>query len=91
MTGNGEYADPNEFDTKLHILAALEKNYLDKIYCIPLAGSTICNLLSYKVSYYTPDYNIMYGFGGMELLKFNYTDEEWTKFVEEKGGTLSYE
>ncbi len=91
MTGNGEYAAPGEFETKLHILAELEKNYLDKIYCIPLAGSTICNMLSYKVSYYTPDYNIMYGFGGMELLKFNYTDEEWTKFVEEKGGTLSYE
>ena len=91
MAGNGEFAAPGEYDTKLHILAAIEKNYLDKLYCIPLAGSTICNLLSYKVNYYTPDYNIMYGFGGMELLKFNYTDEEWTKFVESKGGTLSYE
>lgn len=91
MAGNGEYAAPGEFDTKLQILAAMEKNYLDKLYCIPLAGSTICNLLSYKVNYYTPDYNIMYGFGGMELLKFNYTDAEWTKFVEGKGGTLSYE
>lgn len=91
MAGNGEFAAPGEYDTKLHILAAIEKNYLDKIYCIPLAGSTICNLLSYKVNYYTPDYNIMYGFGGMELLKFNYTDAEWTKFVEGKGGTLSYE
>ncbi|MBP0970136.1 MAG: hypothetical protein J5744_08330 [Oscillospiraceae bacterium] len=91
MAGNGEFAAPGEFEIKLQILAAMEENYLNKLYCIPLAGSTICNLLSYKVNYYTPDYNIMYGFGGMELLKFNYTDAEWTKFVDGKGGTLSYE
>ena len=48
-------------------------------------------MLSYQCSYYTPDYNIMYGFGGIELMTYNYTDAEWAEFVAEQGGTLSYE
>jgi oligopeptide transport system substrate-binding protein len=47
--------------------------------------------MSYQCNQYTQDYNIMYGFGGIELMTFNYTDAEWTAYVAEQGGTLSYE
>ena len=90
-TGSGPYNDPNSFTKQLHILSTMEREFLDKVYCIPLAGSTSCSMLSYKLSYWTDLYNVLYGFGGMELAQFEYTDEEWTKFVESKGGTLSYE
>ena len=46
---------------------------------------------SYKVRYWTDLYNVLYGFGGIELMQYDYTDEEWTKYVDKQGGTLSYE
>ena len=48
-------------------------------------------MLSYKTSYYTDEYNIMYGFGGLELMKYNYSDSEWADFLAEQGDGLSYE
>ena len=90
LIGTGKFAGSSN-ETKLEVTAQLEELYLEKYYRIPLCGTTICELLSYKNSYYTEDYNIMYGFGGLELMKYNYTDEEWTEFVSSQGGTLSYE
>jgi oligopeptide transport system substrate-binding protein len=48
-------------------------------------------MLSYQCNYYTPDYNIMYGFGGLELLTYNYTDAEWAEYVAAQGNQLNYE
>ena len=90
LIGTGKFAGSSN-ETKLEVTTQLEELYLEKYYRIPLCGTTICELLSYKNSYYTEDYNIMYGFGGLELMKYNYTDEEWTEFVSSQGGTLSYE
>ena len=90
MTGTGKYADADN-ETKLTVLAAMEKAYLEKYYIIPLATSTSCSMLSYKLSYYTEDYNIMYGFGGLRLIQPNYSDAEWTEYVASVGGELSYE
>ncbi len=90
LIGTGKYAGA-DFATKLQITASMEELYLKKYYRIPICGTTICELLSYKNSYYTEDYNIMYDFGGFRLMSYNYTDEEWTAFVAEQGGTLSYE
>ena len=33
----------------------------------------------------------MYGFGGLRLMTYNYSDREWEELVREQGGTLSYE
>ncbi|MGM9624894.1 MAG: hypothetical protein ACI3XM_04210, partial [Eubacteriales bacterium] len=90
LIGNGDYANAS-FDVKLYVTAQMEEQYLKKYYRIPLAGTTSCELLSYKNSYYTEEYNIMYDFGGLRLMTYNYTDAEWTAFVAEQGGTLSYE
>ena len=90
MIGTGKYANA-DFDTKLDITSMLETKYLQKYYRIPLAGTTICSMLSYQLDYYTQEYNFAYGFGGSRLMKFNYDDAEWAAFVAEQGGTLSYE
>ena len=90
MIGTGRFAnEPNE--VKLQITATMEKAYLEKYYRIPLATSTTCEMLAYKAKYITPDYNLAYGWGGLELMTYNYDDEAWTQFVADQGGTLSYE
>ncbi len=90
MVGSGDLANES-FETKLHVLAEMEEAFLGFVYRIPLASSTICSLLSYQANYYTQEYNIMYGYGGIELMTYNYTDAEWDAFVADQGGTLSYE
>ena len=90
MVGTGAYATAS-LETKLQITADMEEQYLQKYYRIPLASSTSCSLLSYKCSYITPDYNLAYGWGGMELMQYNYTDAEWAEYVASQNGVLSYE
>ena len=90
MIGSGDMANES-FEVKLQILATMEEEYLKLFYRIPLASTTSCTMLSYQCNNYTEDYNIMYGFGGLELMTYNYTDEEWADYVSEQGGTLNYE
>ncbi len=90
MIGTGKYANA-DFETKLNITSMLETKYLQKYYRIPLAGTTICSMLSYQLDYYTQEYNFAYGFGGSRIMKFNYDDAEWAAFVAENNGKLSYE
>jgi oligopeptide transport system substrate-binding protein len=90
MIGTGKYAEADN-ETKLTITALLETKYLEKYYRIPLAGTTICSMLSYQLDYYTQEYNFAYGFGGSRLMKFNYDDAEWAKYVKDNDGKLSYE
>ena len=90
MVGSGDMASKS-FETKLQILANMEEAYLKFVYRIPLASTTLPVMYSYQCQEYTQDYNIMYGFGGIELRTYNYTDAEWDAYVAEQGGTLSYE
>lgn len=90
LIGTGPYANASN-ETKLAITAQMEEAYLNLYYRIPLAGSTACFMLAYKVSYYTEEYNIMYDFGGMRLMSYNYTDAEWAEYVDSCGGTIAYE
>ena len=89
MIGTGKYAEASN-EVKLTITAAMEEKFLAKYYRIPLAITTVCSLLSYKVENYTDSYNIMYGFGGFRIMDYNYNDAEWTAYVESVGGTLNY-
>jgi oligopeptide transport system substrate-binding protein len=94
MMGAGKYATAKTA-TKLAITSALEEAFLKTYYRIPLCATTICSMLSYQVSYYTEDYNIMYGFGGMRLMSYNYDDGAWAKAVaeelEKNGRELDYQ
>ena len=65
--------------------------YLKLYYRIPPCGTTACFLLSYQVKYYTDDYNVMYDFGGLRLMSFNYDDAAWAEYVASQNGTLNYE
>ncbi len=90
MFGSGDLANES-FETKLQILATLEETFLSFFYRIPLASTTNCTMLSYQCNNYTDNYNIMYGFGGIELMSFNYNDAQWAEYVSSQGGTLNYE
>ena len=90
MVGSGDMANKS-FETKLQILATMEEEYMRFVYRIPFASTTVPMMCSYQIQQYTNEYNIMYGFGGTELLTYNYTDAEWAEFVAEQGGTLNYE
>ena len=89
MSGTGAYANASN-ETKLEILAAIEQHYLEQYYCIPLCTYTACSMLSYKVSYFTENYSIMYGFGGLRLMQYNYTDAEWAEYVESVNHEIGY-
>ena len=90
MAGTGKYAQADA-ETKLKVLAAMEENYLAKFYRIPLATSTSCTLMSFKADFITKDYNFAYGWGGFELMHYNYNDAEWEAFVKSQNGSLNYE
>lgn len=76
---------------KLYVAVRLEEAFLAKYYRIPLASSTSSVLLSYQVKNYTDKYSVMYGFGGMRLLRYVYDDLEWSEYVRAAGGRLRYE
>ena len=80
VVNGGKYADAAQ-DVKLSIMAQLEKNLLNLYYCIPLASTTSCSLLSVKVSYYTRAYNDMCGFGGLRLMRYHYSDAQWEAYI----------
>jgi oligopeptide transport system substrate-binding protein len=90
MIGTGKYANASN-EVKLTITSMLETKFLEKYYRIPLAGTTVCSLLSYQFGYYTDEYNMAYGFGGSRLMTMNYDDAAWAKFVKKNKGTLNYE
>lgn len=90
MIGSGAYSNAN-VQTKLSILSDLERKFLERYYRIPLLSTTECTLISYQTEQYTDKYNIMYGFGGIRLMKYNYDDAEWRVFVKDMGSRLDYE
>lgn len=93
MMGSGAYATASNA-TKLSITAQLEEAFLKTYYRIPLCATTSCSMLSYQCAYYTEDYNIMYGFGGLRLLNYKYDDTAWTTFVNgeiAENGQLDYQ
>ncbi|MBE6916350.1 MAG: hypothetical protein E7470_00415 [Ruminococcaceae bacterium] len=89
LMGNGQFAN-SSFETKLQVTADMEYLYLNKFYRIPMCGTTICSMLSYKLNYYTEDYNIMYGWGGLRLATYNYNDAEWAEYCNSQNNELKY-
>ncbi len=90
INGDGDFADAPA-DEKLQILARLENGVLSAYQCIPVGTMTAVVLVSYKIDYAVDNYHVMYGFGGLRHLVFNYTDKEWEAYLAENGGKLNYE
>ena len=93
MAPGGDYgADtPEMLALRKIILAHEETGVLSAYQCIPWGTYTACSLDSYKIKNATDEYNIMYGFGGLRLMDFNYDDAAWDAYVAEQGGKLNYE
>lgn len=89
INGGGAYYQMPEH--QLNILSALETGILKAYQCIPWGVSVVPSMHSQKVEYATYDYNIMYIYGGVRQMTFNYTDAEWEAYVSSQGGQLNYE
>lgn len=90
ISDGGEYAGDAYVETKLKILSYLETAILSSYQCIPYGTRTECSLISKKVKYPTEEYNLMYGFGGLRLLTYNYCDADWDAYVASQGGRIDY-
>ena len=86
----GEFGGDEYADTRLYILSYIETAVLGSYQCIPFGCECECTLFSKKIEYATEDYNIMYGYGGIRLMKFNYNDAEWADFGASQNGTIDY-
>lgn len=80
-----------DMNARLFVLAAVETAVVKTYQCIPWATETQCSLYSQKQNMGTTTYNIMYAYGGVRHMTYNFTDAEWDAYVKEQGGTLSYE
>ena len=89
--GNTIEAGITDPDAQLQVMAALETAGLSAYQCIPFASQTLASLHSKQIQYATLDYNIMFGYGGIRLMTYNYDDAAWAEYVASHGGILSYE
>lgn len=89
-TGDKVYTAVTDAKAKLYIMSQLEKTVLSAYQCIPFASQTVCSLFSHKIRYATLNYNVMYGYGGLRLMTYNYTDMEWDNYVKSQNNKLSY-
>lgn len=78
-------------ETRLFVLAKLETGVLSKYQCIPWSTETVSNLLSNQVEYGFEEYNIMYGYGGIRYITYNYDDKAWEKYIDAQNGVLEYQ
>jgi hypothetical protein len=79
-----------DIETRLTILASLETRILQNFNYLPMLEDASMALLSQQVYYVVEEYNPVMGRGGIAYTKYNFNDDEWKAFVEEKGGELSY-
>lgn len=75
---------------RLKIFAALEEKLLTQYNLIPLMDDSTAALKGMQIQYYTEDYIYGVGRGGVKYMTYNYSDQEWSKFVKKQGGTLNY-
>lgn len=77
-------------EERLQILAAIEGAVLLNYNFIPLNGDSSALLKGQQIEYYSDEYNMMMGFGGLKYNTYNYTDAEWNAYVASQNGELDY-
>lgn len=90
---NGKYGQgylKDEF--RCEILAQMEAEVLKQYYTLPYANNFSAQMHSFKIDYLTYTYNTFCGYGGLENLKYNYSDQEWADYIAKnaQGGELNY-
>ncbi|MCR4771174.1 MAG: hypothetical protein K5855_02570 [Oscillospiraceae bacterium] len=80
-------------DTRLcmEILAQLEAGILEACRCIPWGSSASCTVYSEQLRCPVTEYNIMYEYGGIRLLDYEYTDAQWEEHIAPSDGQNSEE
>ena len=78
-------------DVRLMILSALEELTIKESRSVMLISDAGGSMLGAKFSYPVVDSNVFMGFGGIRYIIVNYTDAEWTEYVESQNGDLSTE
>ena len=81
----------NNLQARLTILSALETSVLSAYQCIPLYTDTSSRVLSYKVDYGYEEYNMLYGYGGVRYMTYNYDDESFEEYIDDQGNSLKYQ
>lgn len=84
----GGFADAS-FELKNTILAEIEYTLLDLAIVCPITTSTAVEMYSKKIHYFTTEYNIFAGYGGIRQMTYNMDDYDWAKFIK-KSKNLSY-
>lgn len=75
---------------RLAVLAAVETAVLEQYDMIPVGTEASATMKGMKIKYGTEEYVYGVGRGGVKYMTYNYTDTEWTEFVDAQGGTLNY-
>lgn len=84
-------ADQVNVEERLDILAGIEAAVLNTYDYIPMLQNAGASLLSQQVFYVVDEYNPIMGRGGIAYMKYNYTESEWTEFVNSQpDGILTY-
>ena len=78
-------------EARLTILSALEERVIKESRSVMLIADGGGSFLGAKFSYFSDVEHTFMGFGGMRYIEVNYTDAEWTEFVNANGGDLSNE
>lgn len=76
IVSGGEYAQA-ELSVKLELLAALESALIQQRHFIVLCSKASVSLHSDQVRFGTEQFNILYQFGGIRELRYNYSDAAW--------------
>lgn len=79
-----------DIETRLNILAGIEGKILQTYDYLPMLQDSSMFLLSQKAYYVVDEFNPVLAYGDLAYLKYNYSDAEWTAYVAEQGGELSY-
>ncbi len=77
-------------ETKLEILAMLEKEILDTSITVPLWYVTGASMTSMRVKNALDEYMQLVGYGGIRYLTYTYSDQEWAEFTNNYSRELDY-
>lgn len=86
----GEFINSSN-ELKLHVLASVENALLGRFDYAILGSYADVSLVSKKIKQATDTYNVMFGYGGIRYMTYNYSDAAWEKYVASQGGKLNYE
>lgn len=76
--------------TRTKILCAIESAVLSQYTMIPLEHGSTVSLKGKQVKYYSEEFIYGVGRGGIKYLSYNYSDQEWKKYVHSLGGFIDY-